>query len=1320
MAKIYRKLTIIFSAILFAFISFLLGLSYFGVFYLSNAVYISSTSTYAEVGEIYNTSTKTFKADELNKLIRYVCGRGGVDTLAYIDSMATGVTDDGLTGATAKSIRNVSYDSVKTSGKDVVVSFGGLKWQVCYLSKVNGDIVMTLWLTNSIQDAWKSGRSQTEGDYYGFIDGSLFSDWSNNIKEKSFKVQAGPTNMYGTSYIRAVTLNNGGQYLSSIGSPYKSFTSTSSSAFAKFTMPSVTGSLTNYIVKPTNVSWQARQDSSKKYGVNYTYTLPNDAFTELSSFNWYTSSTYGSASVMWDYSYRSNYTTWQNDYIWLPSITEIGSNTTYDGIWQLSNTQRANHTGQSLSVSKNAGSKNTNGRVETASWTRTGHYYTGEGVFAIRNTGDDGGTNTLIDMSLAVRPAIHFNLSKAIQNLNETHIYLVNENADYVGTTSIDVAFGSVMPNITPPGKMGCVFQGYYSATNGGGIKYYNYAGKAYNNKTWDKTDERYNLYAYWTGVFFQSDGGSNIPTRVITTYASPMPRLTIVPTWQGHTFNGFYTGKNGTGVKYYNADGTSARNCDFTSNVTLYAYWTAYEYTVTFIYNGGALNGSTTSHSENLKFGQNYTFPVPTRAGYNLIKWTCNYPQDQPLGPYKCNDSGGLTITVPYLGENGNSVTFTAQWSAKPYTVTYNANGGTSPVSTSTVGFGDTYGKKNLYNPALCALNGPITLQNNIFTINSNNTGSSYQWATFYQRFSGSFARNTKYTVVYECLSFSGSSFGITLTSPDDEGTNGNTDISNTGQSYVSVNGVGVYKSSFTTKNSFNLSNMYYDFRSYAAVAPGSNVSATVRVSVFIGDIIYNSFNYATYGNTPSGNVLPTPTKTGYSFTGWYTATSGGSLISNSTTVSTAGNHTIYAHWSPKTFNVNFYSNGGSGSMDSLGVTYNSGSKSLTSNAFTKTNNIFKCWNTSANGSGTTYYENQKVSNLLSNINLYAQWEETWNNSSSLSLSTAQETNKGSISNPYLVSSAEDLAYISKEVEKVNKVSGVILEGTEFSAVYFKQTGNIDLSGKMWKPIGSSSDKAFKGNYDGNGFWIKNLTTSSARVVSSSGNYLYSNVGLFGYTIGATLKNINILNGNVYGNSNVGAIAGYIEAISAGGVKTGTVEGCRNRAKIYGISSCGMIGTSIGCDIISCLNYGDITANSNVGGIVGDNRTEKIKVLNSLACCQISGSDSGGIIGYSSVSGSEIISCGFKGSFKANDENQGLIAGQMYMGKLTDCLALTTMTGKGIGTNGTTVSNCIYNDGSMHKIGSDFSNWSELASGLPLPKGLAWIGYVGMGTISF
>jgi len=133
-------------------------------------------------------------------------------------------------------------------------------------------------------------------------------------------------------------------------------------------------------------------------------------------------------------------------------------------------------------------------------------------------------------------------------------------------------------------------------------------------------------------------------------------------------------------------------------------------------------------------------------------------------------------------------------------------------------------------------------------------------------------------------------------------------------------------------------------------------------------------TFN-STYG------TLPAPTKTGYNFTGWYTAANGGNLITSSTTVTTAGNHTIYAHWSPKTFNVNFYANGGSGSMSSMSVTYDSGSKQLTSNAFKKENYIFKYWSTNSNGTGTTYYENQAVSNLISALNLYAVWEETWNN---------------------------------------------------------------------------------------------------------------------------------------------------------------------------------------------------------------------------------------------------------------------------------------------------------------------------------------------------
>lgn len=45
-----------------------------------------------------------------------------------------------------------------------------------------------------------------------------------------------------------------------------------------------------------------------------------------------------------------------------------------------------------------------------------------------------------------------------------------------------------------------------------------------------------------------------------------------------------------------------------------------------------------------------------------------------------------------------------------------------------------------------------------------------------------------------------------------------------------------------------------------------------------------------ATYGN------LPTPTRSGYTFNGWYTSKDGGSKVSSSTTIKS--NTTIYAHW--------------------------------------------------------------------------------------------------------------------------------------------------------------------------------------------------------------------------------------------------------------------------------------------------------------------------------------------------------------------------------------------------------------------------------------
>ena len=48
----------------------------------------------------------------------------------------------------------------------------------------------------------------------------------------------------------------------------------------------------------------------------------------------------------------------------------------------------------------------------------------------------------------------------------------------------------------------------------------------------------------------------------------------------------------------------------------------------------------------------------------------------------------------------------------------------------------------------------------------------------------------------------------------------------------------------------------------------------------------------------TDSYGSLPTPTRNGYTFNGWYTATTGGQKITSSSTVSSASNHTLYAAW--------------------------------------------------------------------------------------------------------------------------------------------------------------------------------------------------------------------------------------------------------------------------------------------------------------------------------------------------------------------------------------------------------------------------------------
>lgn len=51
----------------------------------------------------------------------------------------------------------------------------------------------------------------------------------------------------------------------------------------------------------------------------------------------------------------------------------------------------------------------------------------------------------------------------------------------------------------------------------------------------------------------------------------------------------------------------------------------------------------------------------------------------------------------------------------------------------------------------------------------------------------------------------------------------------------------------------------------------------------------------------------MPTPTRTGYGFNGWFTAKSGGTKVTGETIVSSLVNQTLYAQWTAKAYNVNW-----------------------------------------------------------------------------------------------------------------------------------------------------------------------------------------------------------------------------------------------------------------------------------------------------------------------------------------------------------------------------------------------------------------------------
>lgn len=257
---------------------------------------------------------------------------------------------------------------------------------------------------------------------------------------------------------------------------------------------------------------------------------------------------------------------------------------------------------------------------------------------------------------------------------------------------------------------------------------------------------------------------------------------------------------------------------------------------------------------------------------------------------------------------------------------------------------------------------------------------------------------------------------------------------------------------------------------------------------------------------------------------------------------------------------------------------------------------------------------------------------------------------------------------YTAEELSKIGVDPGYPLNGK------YIQMADIDLSGYgNWVPIGNNT-KPFTGQFDGNGFVIKNLTINRP-------NSDYQ--GLFGYTKNtAKLTNVNLENVNIIGRFDTGGLVGWNEgtitnSYSMGNIigngshvgglvgtncNSGTISNSYSTGSVQGNSyyTGGLAGSNIGGSISNSYSTCNVTGNNSTGGLVGISYNGTIK--NSYSTGSVTGNSStGGLVGHVWVDGI-IVNSYSTGKVTGGDYTGGLV-GASY-GTITDSYSTGSVTG--------------------------------------------------------
>ena len=345
---------------------------------------------------------------------------------------------------------------------------------------------------------------------------------------------------------------------------------------------------------------------------------------------------------------------------------------------------------------------------------------------------------------------------------------------------------------------------------------------------------------------------------------------------------------------------------------------------------------------------------------------------------------------------------------------------------------------------------------------------------------------------------------------------------------------------------------------------------------------------------NTESTTTLPEPSKTGYTFTGWYcTASNGNWRVGTTYPAGTAlagmyGNVSFRATWRANTYTLTFDPQGGSVSPTSIQVTYDQTYGYHNNGVLptpTRQDFCFNGWRTQVGGTSELDRYATDIYTIAGDSTLYARWINTWN------IYTEKPEGNGTTASPYLIATPENLSWISYEVSR----------GRETTAVC-KQTANIDLrvdrdgSVGYWYPIGTQT-YPFRGSYDGNGFNIELI-----QII----NLYRNNVGIFGYTNGARIDKIYVIytgsdlsdddhvSMSTYRNTNIAGIIAYAQGStilsnSAFYGQLATTVNMTNKGALIGYAANTV--TIRDCVIFDAINrYGD---GSSVGVSGGNPRIE-------------------------------------------------------------------------------------------------------------------------------